>query len=423
MKEFRVKVDVRNNRLIRYREELGMSPKEFAAAVGIGYHHYLSYESMRQHPIGKTGEWLQTARKIADYHGLGFDELWPQVVLDMESVSQERKIGVEEAALWGVSDATALAPQVDVAYGEVEKKVKVEGVLLTLTAREREVLRRRFGLSQKGESTLEEIAAVFSANGEWAVTRERVRQIEAKALRKLRHPSASKRLKPFVEIDAPISGPSVAYSTPHHTWFTCGHGSPRDNPFRRCLKCEPLTSEDRNLRDRQIGTWECTLDYGQKFTIPGASAGNALFGLMTIRKVDPVGCKLTPLSPQAQRSDYLDAIDNVDPLEQALSSFQQWQHQETERQDTLRKREEEYARQALEKRRQAIAPYRDGLLELGATVTPEYLVIWKCLHCFKRVTLASPWSPSGWVKADRWKEEKDTRTWCSAACFLADAEP
>ena len=66
-------------------------------------------------------------------------------------------------------------------------------VLATLTPREEQVLRLRFGIGERSDHTLEEVGTRF------AVTRERIRQIEAKALRKLRHPSRSKRLKAFVE--------------------------------------------------------------------------------------------------------------------------------------------------------------------------------------------------------------------------------
>jgi RNA polymerase primary sigma factor len=66
-------------------------------------------------------------------------------------------------------------------------------VLSTLTPREEKVLRMRFGIGEKSDHTLEEVGQDF------AVTRERIRQIEAKALRKLRHPSRAKRLKSFVE--------------------------------------------------------------------------------------------------------------------------------------------------------------------------------------------------------------------------------
>ena len=72
-------------------------------------------------------------------------------------------------------------------------KEQLMGVLDTLTSREEKVLRLRFGLDDGRPRTLEEVGKVFN------VTRERIRQIEAKALRKLRHPSRSKKLKDFLE--------------------------------------------------------------------------------------------------------------------------------------------------------------------------------------------------------------------------------
>ena len=86
----------------------------------------------------------------------------------------------------GVKDASESVISVNLAD-------QTRKVLATLTPREEKVLRMRFGIGEKSDHTLEEVGQDFS------VTRERIRQIEAKALRKLRHPSRSKRLKAFVE--------------------------------------------------------------------------------------------------------------------------------------------------------------------------------------------------------------------------------
>ena len=72
-------------------------------------------------------------------------------------------------------------------------KEQTDGVLKTLTQREEEVLRMRFGVGDGAEHTLEEVGRYFN------VTRERIRQIESKALRKLRHPTRATRLRPFLD--------------------------------------------------------------------------------------------------------------------------------------------------------------------------------------------------------------------------------
>lgn len=110
-----------------------------------------------------------------------------------EPVSLETPIGEEDDSHLGdfIEDHDAPAPA-DMAAHELLKE-ELEDVLETLTEREEHVLRLRFGLDDGRTRTLEEVGKVFG------VTRERIRQIEAKALRKLRHPSRSKRLKDFLD--------------------------------------------------------------------------------------------------------------------------------------------------------------------------------------------------------------------------------
>ncbi|WP_170007698.1 RNA polymerase sigma factor RpoD [Bacillus fonticola] len=110
-----------------------------------------------------------------------------------EPVSLETPIGEEDDSHLGdfIEDQEATSPSDHAAYELL--KEQLEDVLDTLTDREENVLRLRFGLDDGRTRTLEEVGKVFG------VTRERIRQIEAKALRKLRHPSRSKRLKDFLE--------------------------------------------------------------------------------------------------------------------------------------------------------------------------------------------------------------------------------
>lgn len=110
-----------------------------------------------------------------------------------EPVSLETPIGEEDDSHLGdfIEDQDATSPAEHAAYELL--KEQLEDVLDTLTDREENVLRLRFGLDDGRTRTLEEVGKVFG------VTRERIRQIEAKALRKLRHPSRSKQLKDFLE--------------------------------------------------------------------------------------------------------------------------------------------------------------------------------------------------------------------------------
>ena len=110
-----------------------------------------------------------------------------------DPVSLETPIGEEEDSHIGdfLEDESAVAPSDTVAFTML--KEQLISVLDTLTPREEKVLRLRYGLDDGKPRTLEEVGKEFN------VTRERIRQIEAKALRKLRHPSRSKRLKDFLE--------------------------------------------------------------------------------------------------------------------------------------------------------------------------------------------------------------------------------
>ncbi|POH19478.1 RNA polymerase sigma factor RpoD [Fructilactobacillus sanfranciscensis] len=113
--------------------------------------------------------------------------------ISQEPVSLETPIGEEDDSHLGdfIEDKDATSPEEHASYELL--KEQLEGVLDTLTDREENVLRLRFGLDDGRTRTLEEVGRVFG------VTRERIRQIEAKALRKLRHPSRSKQLKDFLD--------------------------------------------------------------------------------------------------------------------------------------------------------------------------------------------------------------------------------
>jgi RNA polymerase primary sigma factor len=134
-----------------------------------------------------------TPEEIAIEMGITPEKVREIQKIAQEPVSLETPIGEEDDSHLGdfIEDHDAPAPA-DVAAYELLKE-QLEDVLDTLTEREEHVLRLRFGLDDGRTRTLEEVGKVFG------VTRERIRQIEAKALRKLRHPSRSKRLKDFLD--------------------------------------------------------------------------------------------------------------------------------------------------------------------------------------------------------------------------------
>ena len=131
--------------------------------------------------------------EIAERMQLPLDKVRKVLKIAKEPISLETPIGEEEDSHLGdfIEDKGVVSPLEAVIKANLSEQTS--RVLSTLTPREEKVLRMRFGIGEKSDHTLEEVGQDFE------VTRERIRQIEAKALRKLRHPSRSKKLKSFVE--------------------------------------------------------------------------------------------------------------------------------------------------------------------------------------------------------------------------------
>ncbi len=134
-----------------------------------------------------------TPEEIAEKMALPIDKVRKIMKIAKEPISLETPIGEEEDSHLGdfIEDKRVISPLDSTIRYDLQRQVN--SILQTLTPREEKVLRKRFGIGEQTDHTLEEVGQDFE------VTRERIRQIEAKALRKLRHPSRSRRLKSFSE--------------------------------------------------------------------------------------------------------------------------------------------------------------------------------------------------------------------------------
>jgi len=134
-----------------------------------------------------------TPEEIAERMEMGLDKVRKVLKIAKEPISLETPIGEEEDSHLGdfIEDKAIISPQEAVISSNLSEQTR--RILSTLTPREERVLRMRFGIGEKYDHTLEEVGQDFD------VTRERIRQIEAKALRKLRHPSRARKLKSFLE--------------------------------------------------------------------------------------------------------------------------------------------------------------------------------------------------------------------------------
>ena len=134
-----------------------------------------------------------TPEEIAERMEIPLEKVRKILKIAKEPISLETPIGDEEDSHLGdfIEDKSVISPQDAVISANLSELTRK--VLASLTPREEKVLRMRFGIGEKYDHTLEEVGQDFD------VTRERIRQIEAKALRKLRHPSRAKRLKSFLE--------------------------------------------------------------------------------------------------------------------------------------------------------------------------------------------------------------------------------
>jgi len=193
----RLQLIPRNARLVDARKEKGWTQKQLGDLVGLHPSHISAIEVLRLIPNEFImGEVATALEKSTEY-------LFPDSLMTalQEGVFRERITDLAEANVILLTEAVQarLLPQVathEEVFEDAEDRIdigiireQIEKILPTLVPREEKVIRMRFGLDDDCPLTLEEVGREFGVN------RERIRQIEAKALRKLRHPSRSKKLK------------------------------------------------------------------------------------------------------------------------------------------------------------------------------------------------------------------------------------
>ena len=192
VEEYRLKVSVRNNLILKAIEGQGYTNiAKFAKGGGMSLVGLYSLINLKEAPIGVEGEFIKPAKELMEILGACPTDLWTteQLTLSLRKNAVERELSKEAIQIALQSDARSLIGLPYEEVSEQEQTELVKDVLDSLTPREAKVLRMRFGIGNEEVHTLEETGKRFN------VSRERIRQMEAKALRKMRHPSRSDKLK------------------------------------------------------------------------------------------------------------------------------------------------------------------------------------------------------------------------------------
>lgn len=230
---FLIKSRIYNNRLVKARTELSLSASQASDAIGVGYSVLLNYENLKSTPWKRSNEWKSDAQLIAAFYGYSCEELWPEVIDNIKSRVSQIEIG---SALVG-----EIAGTEQLAFANQTRSL-VHQVISTLPIKERRALELRFGLADQSNGlTLDQVGASLgrfvcvprpknpkereaqlaklkadgvefytAGSGQLFVrppagtgspiSTERVRQLELKAFRFLRHPSRKKVLAQLLDV-------------------------------------------------------------------------------------------------------------------------------------------------------------------------------------------------------------------------------
>lgn len=192
--EFRVKVGLRNNRLIALREAKGLTQTEAAKLMKMSVGRLNGFECLRDTPITNEGVFSPMAQRIADFYETKVSWIFPEAIEQIVNRELEFTRSAEEMPDIFREQGSLLEQSTPAQL--LDRKVVVENlhhILQSLTPRQEKILKMRFF----EEKTYKEIGKIFGITG------SRVRDIEAKALRLLRHPSRANRIKDNAE-DVPL---------------------------------------------------------------------------------------------------------------------------------------------------------------------------------------------------------------------------
>ncbi len=198
MEEYRVDIKVRNNIILRKIEEHGYESLLEFCKINDGvkfYHTLIAIIGMKISPLKSDGEFKSCITFLANIISCDPGDLFSDLQMRTVLKTNKRSIEVREAEIKFLMEKDSQVKLLEEIVMDEQKTKAVAGLLETLTPREQKIIEMRNGLGEYDEHTIEECAMHFG------VSRERIRQIEQRSLRKLRHPHRSKPLKKLFDIE------------------------------------------------------------------------------------------------------------------------------------------------------------------------------------------------------------------------------
>lgn len=190
MTDYRLDLKIKNGRLWRAMQEFGYETvADLSRATGICQTLLGKYLNLKQTPYGKNGRPKKTADQLSEHFAMPISDLFPDEFLYRPVEKNTFTSLVSHEQVMRLTGSSSSYQPDEIIEQETDRH-NLAMVIESLTEREQMVIRRRFGLNGSGGQTLREIADDFG------VTHERIRQIEAKAIRKLRNPSRSELIRP-----------------------------------------------------------------------------------------------------------------------------------------------------------------------------------------------------------------------------------